>query len=257
MKIISCSITDNGKKRTHNEDAYICDDNLGIFTVADGMGGHAAGDVASKIAVNTIVQYMQETINDPDATPPFGTDANLSPDENHLKLAIQLANKKIYQQACSDKNYKGMGTTIVVLYFNNNYFNVAHVGDSRAYQIRDGEITLITEDHSWVNEQVRAGLMTKDDARTHYLKNIITRALGSKEEVVVDVQKIPVKENDYFLLCTDGLNNHVKDEEILAIIEESNYSLHKSVQRLLQTALDRGGEDNITLALLKCVKDGD
>jgi len=255
MKILSCSITDLGKKRIHNEDSYLSDDNLGLFIVADGMGGHAAGDVASKMAVETVIEYMNETIADPEITPPFGTDANLSTDENQLKLSIQLANKKIYQKASSDMNYKGMGTTIVVLYHRNNYLNVAHVGDSRAYHIRDGEIKLITEDHSWVNEQVQAGLMSKDDARNHYLKNIITRALGSKEEVAIDVQKVEIREDDFFLMCTDGLNNHVSDEEILEYIKESNYSLHKSTQKLVQVALDRGGEDNITLILLKCAKD--
>ncbi|MBU1626410.1 Stp1/IreP family PP2C-type Ser/Thr phosphatase [bacterium] len=255
MRILSCCKTDTGKKRTHNEDTHMCDDNLGLFIVADGMGGHAAGDVASKMAVETVAEYMKEALKDPDMTPPFGTDVNLSLDENHIKLAIQQANKKIYQHASSDRNFRGMGTTIVVLFHRNSHFNVAHVGDSRAYQIREGKITLITEDHSWVNEQVRAGLMSKDDARNHYLKNIITRALGSKEEVAIDIQKFEVKENDYYLLCTDGLNNHVSDDEILALIKEENYLLHNSVHKLVQIALDRGGEDNITLALLKCVTD--
>jgi serine/threonine protein phosphatase PrpC len=244
-----------GKKRAHNEDSFICDDNLGLFIVADGMGGHAAGDVASKIAVATVVEYMKESNRDPEMTPPFGMESNLTLEENHLKLSIQLANKKIYRHSSLDRNFKGMGTTIVVIYFKSEYINIAHVGDSRAYHIRDGAINLITEDHSWVNEQVRAGLMSKSDARTHHLKNIITRALGSKEDVAIDINKIKAKDGDYFLMCTDGLNTHVTDEEILETIIQTNYSLHQTVQKLIDTALKRGGEDNITLVFLKCVED--
>lgn len=231
--------TDVGRKRQHNEDsvAYIIpkDQELlthkgALFIVADGMGGHAAGEVASEIAVDTVCTLYYQ---DPDTDIPTS-----------LVRAIQYANAAIYQRATENEQHTGMGTTCVVAVLRESTAFVANVGDSRGYLVRRGQVRQITQDHSWVAEQVRMGQMSEEEARNHSMRNIITRSLGPFPEVEVDIFVEPVEEGDALLLCSDGLCGMVSDAEITSIVE--NFGPQESVYRLVECANEQGGIDNIT-----------
>lgn len=239
MKLFS--ITDVGKRREINEDyIYTSKEPVGnlpnLFMVADGMGGHNAGDYASKHAVEKVVEviegYTQET--DP---------------ENILQKAIDDANTYINKMARSDNSLKGMGTTLVAVTVDENYVTVANVGDSRMYIINDF-ITQITKDHSFVEEMVDMGEIDREAARTHPDKNIITRAIGVKEYVLVDFFDVTITEKEKFLLCTDGLTNMLKDSEIHRIISESA-DIEEAGKRLIEAANANGGRDNIAVVLVE------
>jgi PPM family protein phosphatase len=231
--------TDVGRKRQHNEDsvAYIIpkDQQLleskgALFIVADGMGGHAAGEVASEIAVDTVCTlYYQDA----------DTDIPLS-----LRRAIQYANATIYQRATENAQHSGMGTTCVAAVLRGTTAYIANVGDSRAYLVRKGHVRQISQDHSWVAEQVRMGQMTVEEAQLHSMRNIITRSLGPFPEVEVDVFVEQVEEGDAFVLCSDGLSGMISDDEITNIVE--HFGPQESVYRLVEYANAQGGMDNIT-----------
>ena len=240
-KVKVFSITDVGKRREVNEDyIYTSEKPVGnlpnLFMVADGMGGQNAGDYASRHAVEKVVEviecYTQET--DP---------------ENILQKAIDDANTYINKMAKSDKGLKGMGTTLVAVTIDENYVTVANVGDSRMYIINDF-ITQITKDHSLVEEMVDMGGIDRESARTHPDKNIITRAVGVKEYVLVDFFDVTITEKEKFLLCTDGLTNMLKDEEIHRIIRESA-DIEEAGKRLIEAANANGGRDNIAVVLVE------
>lgn len=231
--------TDVGRKRQHNEDsvAYIIPkdqqllENKGaLFIVADGMGGHAAGEVASEIAVDTVCTlYYQDA----------DTDIPLS-----IRRAIQYANATIYQRATENAQHSGMGTTCVAAVLRGTTAYIANVGDSRAYLVRKGHVRQISQDHSWVAEQVRMGQMTAEEAQLHSMRNIITRSLGPFPEVEVDVFVEPVEEGDAFVLCSDGLSGMISDDDITSIVEQ--FGPQESVYRLVDYANAQGGMDNIT-----------
>ncbi|MBN1336300.1 MAG: Stp1/IreP family PP2C-type Ser/Thr phosphatase [Deltaproteobacteria bacterium] len=241
MRITSCGITDVGIKRTNNEDAFLINDDLNLFVVCDGMGGHVGGEMASCIAVNTV----EEVLASMEALP-LGSNAEDTAEATREKLryAIRLAGKRIYDKANVEPEFKGMGTTVLVLLVQGSQAYVGHVGDSRAYLIRSDTIEQLTEDHSLVNEKVRAGLLTTEEARRHKLRNIITRSLGYQEEVDVDIQVRPVRQDDLFLLCTDGLSNLVDPAEMGETLR--TLALQPALKRLVDLACTRGGEDNIT-----------
>jgi serine/threonine protein phosphatase PrpC len=231
--------TDVGLKRQHNEDnvAYIIpkDPQMlakkgALFIVADGMGGHAAGEVASEIAVSTVstLYYQDDEDNAPEC----------------LLRSIKSANTVIFQTAMEQVEHNGMGTTCIAAVLLGNTVYIANVGDSRAYLVRRGQVRQISQDHSWVAEQVRAGVLTEAEARSHELRNMITRSLGSLPEVEVDIFTEMVEEGDALVMCSDGLCGMVSDKEILTIVER--YSLQESVYRLIERANARGGTDNIT-----------
>ncbi|BCL77817.1 serine/threonine-protein phosphatase [Ktedonobacteria bacterium brp13] len=231
--------TDVGRKRQHNEDsvAYIIpkDQELltqkgALFIVADGMGGHAAGEVASEIAVDTICTLYYQ---DPDI------DVHSS-----LSRAIFYANATIYQRATENEEHSGMGTTCVVAVMRGSTAFVANVGDSRGYLVRKGQVRQITQDHSWVAEQVRMGQMTEEEAHSHSMRNIITRSLGPFPEVEPDIFVEQLEEGDALVLCSDGLCGMVSDNEITTIVE--NFGPQESVYRLVECANEQGGIDNIT-----------
>lgn len=231
------SLTNIGLVRKANEDKYLADKNRGLFIVADGMGGHEAGEIASSLAIKTLDSYLTNEVI-------------VNEKGKSLWKAIRKANELIYQKAKLNNNCTGMGTTITAALFLDNILYIAHIGDSRAYLIRDNSIILLTKDHSLVGELLRQGELTESEASRHPHRNILTRALGTEPEVEIDLSEIDTKPGDLLLLCTDGLYNLVKDEEILQEVLNNGNDLKISVNQLVKTALDRGGMDNITVVLV-------
>jgi protein phosphatase len=252
MKIASCGITDIGRKRQKNEDSYLVNDKIQLYIVADGMGGHAGGEFASKIAVSTVEEIIKGNDVPVEAKQSYFTASDSESDEGKLRRAITQAGSKIVQRAIEDPDLRGMGTTATVLYFDDSKAYVAHVGDSRAYCVRGGQIIQITEDHSLVNEQLKSGLITEEEAKTHQLKNIITRSVGVQEEVEVDTIVWDVQAGDQYLLCSDGLSNMIQNHEMQQILTQ--HSTEESARRLVDLANERGGDDNITLILVSVLK---
>jgi protein phosphatase len=250
MRIESRSVTDVGRKRTANEDSYCVNDEVGLYVVADGMGGHAHGEVASRVAVETIEEFIKLTAGDSDVTWPYGIDDQLSLNGNRLKTSIRFANQKLLEHAKAQADCEGMATTVVAVLVEDTIAEVAHVGDSRLYLVRDGELRGVTSDHSWVNEQVQSGVIDSDQARNHPLRNVVTRALGGKPDLEVDVQAFELRPGDRLLLCSDGLTSMVNDEEILRVMLAGDGGVDQ-VEELVEAANRGGGEDNITTILLK------
>jgi PPM family protein phosphatase len=251
MKITYKAISDVGRKRTANEDTYTADGDLNLFIVADGMGGHAAGEVASKVAVESIQDFIRYTSNDKEITWPYEFDESLTMAGNRLKSAIQIAHAKVLEVTAQKKEFQGMATTVVSLLMDDAKAQVAHVGDSRAYLIREDKLIQLTSDHSWVNEQLRTGAITSQQARNHPYRNIVTRALGGPNPVDVDVSEEPMQDGDIILLCSDGLNTMLSDEQILETVRDNRDDLDKACQALISLANENGGEDNVTAILVK------
>lgn len=224
--------TNVGKVRKNNEDSLIVIEPE-IFVVADGMGGQAAGEIASKILVDTAKNFL------PLLPEPL--------DEEILTKSILKANAKILQTARENKNYRGMGTTATMLHFYKNRAYYAHIGDSRLYRVRNKKLEQITEDHSYVETLVRRGELTPEEARVHPMKNILTQAVGADENISVDSGSLRLDTEDNFLLCTDGLTNMVMDEDILKILLESE----NPADDLINSALNNGGHDNISVIVVK------
>jgi len=253
MTVRSFAVTDVGLRRSHNEDNYYADDKLKLYLVADGMGGHAAGEVASRLAVQAIEDFVSRAEKDPDMTWPFGIDETLSEYENVLLSAVKVANQMICRVASEKPEMMGMGTTIAGARIFKNQASIFNVGDSRVYRIRDGEIAQLTTDHSWVNEQLQRKMITEEEARTHRWKNVITRALGNKNTIEVDLKTVPLHKGDILVLCTDGLSGMVPDPEILATISAHKDDLEGACRDLVAKANAAGGHDNITVVLVKYV----
>ncbi|MBN2359822.1 MAG: Stp1/IreP family PP2C-type Ser/Thr phosphatase [Deltaproteobacteria bacterium] len=247
MKILSWGMTDVGRKRDHNEDNYGCFDDMKLYVVADGMGGHAAGEMASSIAVRTIEQRMiaGRDVIDPNAV--YGGPIEESPVPKLLADAVREACSEIFRKAQTAREYGGMGTTTTALLFHGKHAFVAHVGDSRAYLLRHGKILQLSEDHSLVNEQLRAGIITEAQARTSRFKNIITRSVGVEEDVAVDLVAVETQQHDTYVLCSDGLANLVNDLEIGETVTENFF--RQAPELLVDMANGRGGDDNITVVV--------
>jgi protein phosphatase len=250
MKVLQAGLSDVGRKREHNEDSFVVVPEDHLYVVADGMGGHAAGEVASRIAVNAIADFIASTRKDAEITWPYEYDTTLSVASNRLKTAIRLANQKIIDTIAQRRELEGMGTTLVSILLSEGVACVGHVGDSRAYIVRDGQLTQLTGDHSWVNEQVKLGFLTKDDALRHPFRNVVTRALGSKEDVLVDLIEKPLQPGDTLLLCSDGLNTMVDDPSILDSCIQSAGDPEHAAKSLIEKANEHGGEDNVTVVIL-------
>ncbi len=252
MKIRYAAKTDVGMKRNHNEDYFSLIEDEQLFIVADGMGGHASGEVASKLAAETVGEFYQRT-KDEDATWPYKMDRSLSYIENRLACGIKLANYRIFEAACRDLRFKGMGTTIVTSLIQGDKIYVAHVGDSRCYRIRNGGISQITRDHSLLEDYKEAKPdMTEEEQRNFPHKNVITRALGMRDTVQVDIKPHQIMDGDFYLMCSDGLSGMVEDPHILKIVANGK-SLERVVAELVDTANRAGGTDNITTLILQCV----
>jgi PPM family protein phosphatase len=251
MKITYKAVSDVGRKRKGNEDSLFVNPEQHLFVVADGMGGHAAGEIASKVAVDSINEFVCLTGGDEEITWPFGLDENISYDGNRLKTAIRYANRKVLEATKEKSEYEGMATTVAAVLVDGDSGNIGHVGDSRVYLMRDGEITQLTSDHSWVNEQIQSGVISPDQARTHPLRNVVTRALGGKPDLQVDMQLHKIKSGDVLLLCSDGLTTMITDEEISRLVGDAGRDVDKAAQSLVTSANAKGGEDNITVLLLR------
>lgn len=242
-------LTDVGRARKHNEDCYEIDRDRLLFVVADGMGGHSHGEVASRIAVDTIRDFIQhDNSTDPlsDAT---SSDGSFHEHSRRLRRAVRLAHDQVLDAIHQDGALQGMGTTVVGLLLRDRTAALAHVGDSRAYRVRSGGMSQLTQDHTWVHEQVKAGYLSEEQARHHPLKNVVTRALGSDKEVLVDLQELEVEPGDLYLICSDGLTTMLDDAEILRLVQ-SGGSLDETCRRLVAEANARGGLDNVTVILV-------
>ena len=251
MKLRYKGVTDVGRRREANEDCFAVVPEDGLFIVADGMGGHAAGEVASRLAVSAIADFIASTRRDAEITWPFEYDTTMPMEGNRLKTAIRLANQRILDTINHKKDLEGMGTTLVSAIVSDSRAWVGHVGDSRAYLIRDGVLSQITSDHSWVNEQVKLGYLTRNDATHHPFRNVVTRALGSKDDVVVDLCEQGLRPGDYLLLCSDGLNTMIEDDAIREIVMQFDGDVEAGARALIARANDNGGDDNVTVVLIK------
>ena len=244
--------TDAGLRRTSNEDSYSTRPDIGLFIVADGMGGHVAGEVASRVAVESIAAFVEESANaDPNRTWPFPFEPELSFEANRLKTAFRLANRRIASAIADSQDLRGMATTASAVLHGARASCVAHIGDSRVYVLRDKQLRQLTEDHSWVEEQVRAGTMTPAAARQHPWRNVVTRALSGGEDPEIDVVEITPRAGERYLLCSDGLFGVVPDEKIADILADEIGTLEDICRRLIDAANAAGGPDNITAMILQ------
>ncbi len=252
FEIEAWGATDVGMKRRLNEDVFLIDHELGMYLVADGMGGHAAGEVASRVAAEKIVDTFRQSLGKGGETWPGHWDADLSADANRMIDSILAGHYEVTQAMEDDAELKGMGTTVVVAYHPPGGKNlvICHVGDSRAYRLRGGRLALLTSDHSWVHEQVAAGFLSDDAARTHPLKNVVTQALGGSSEPKVDILETEISKGDLYLLCSDGLNSMLMDEEISEIARQPG-TLEEICSRLIFAANQKGGNDNISVVLVR------
>ena len=247
MKILAHGLSDKGLSRTNNEDSFYSDKDLGLFIVADGMGGHSAGEVASRMAVEALSGYIRKSCAG--GEPLIGrSKSGRSDASNRLVSGIRLAHQVVCEAAKTNRSWKGMGTTIVAALADGDRLSIAHVGDSRAYLVRSGTISQLTDDHSVVAEQVRQGLLSKEEAEVSEYRNLLTRALGSDEALEIDVTEIGIIDGDRLLLCSDGLSTMVADDEVLMIIASDDLP-ESACTRLVDEANNNGGRDNITVVV--------
>jgi protein phosphatase len=238
--------TNVGMKRDHNEDSFFLPVNERLAIVADGMGGHASGEVASRMAVDAIVGYFRETESEQQITWPFKVDRGHNQDVNRMTTAIKLANLRIFEEAERKPECHGMGTTVVAALFLDDVLVIGHVGDSRLYRVREGAIDQITEDHSLLNDYVRMKRLSESEIAAFPHKNVIVRALGMKASIEVDIFIEQPRLGDLYVLCSDGLSGMISDTEIGGLAVEEG-DLDKLCERLIATANENGGVDNITV----------
>jgi len=248
MGLIAAGSTDVGCVRKHNEDSFLVDRELGLFVVADGLGGHAAGEVASQIVVETVGRFVGETL-EKDRTWPVEYDPSLSYDGNRLKVAMLLSDQAIAEDIRRNPERETMGSTVVAGLFHGSRITLAHVGDSRAYILGPTGIRQVTRDHSWVAEQVANGILTPSEARVHPFRNVITQALGNGGDLEVEVQELELSLSERLLLCSDGLSGMIGDRQIWDIVEKAG-NIDSALAELIETARASGGEDNITAILV-------
>ncbi len=232
----STGLSHPGRKRRRNEDAWVC--NAPLFAVADGMGGARGGEIASRVAATALGESVDGS------------------GESRVVALIQEANRQVYERAREDSDASGMGTTITVALFENGIVSIGHVGDSRAYLIRDRKVDQLTEDHSLVAELVRSGRLSPEEAVTHPQRSVITRALGTDPDVDVDAFSVEAKPGDLFLICSDGLTAMVDDETILDVVERQRDDLDAAAKELIAAANRNGGDDNITVVFFEVVEEG-
>lgn len=254
VTIESAGITDIGRRRDQNEDSLIIDDGMGLYVVADGMGGHKAGEVASKLVVETIRDYIKQNQSDGQTEELAKVDPSLSKEARQLLAGIHLSNRVVHQTSLSNEAYKGMGSTVSAVYFTNKTFIVANVGDSLIYLIRDGEIELLSVPHTLMAEQTKldpenAELLWSD------FKHVLTRAMGVDASVKADINEVPFFKNDILVISSDGLTDKASPEEILELVY--NRRSDKACRGLVDLANSRGGDDNITAIVLKVKSVGD
>jgi PPM family protein phosphatase len=250
LRIDAGGQTDQGLVRQNNEDAYKIEAALDLYVLSDGMGGMAHGEMASALAVETIVSHCEEAVNNR-TTPLFWEPRpDLSEQTNRLGSAVTLANRKIFDAAAAQPGLRGMGATIVAAWISDQRLSLVHVGDSRAYLLRAGSLTQLTADHSLVAEHVRRGIMTPQEAETSQLQSVLMKALGIEEQVQADADEQILLEGDILLLCSDGLTRMVTDPEIASTLLTVEPA-HDAAKRLVELANDYGGEDNVTAIVVR------
>jgi protein phosphatase len=245
MKLTAFALTDVGRRRESNEDDFLLEAGRGVYAVADGMGGHAAGEIASHLAIDTLREMLG---GDGPAGDPMSTEDAAE----RLREAVVEANRRICESIRQHEERRGMGTTVVALVHSGEDAVVGHVGDSRGYLLRGDELLRMTSDHSWVNEQVKLGLMNDDTAQRHPMRNIVTRALGSRPDVAVDLTSVTAQPGDVFLLCSDGLNTMLTDDQIHEILSANRHDPEVACRSLVEAANRHGGEDNVTVVVARC-----
>jgi protein phosphatase len=248
VTIESAGISDIGRRREQNEDSLFFDDGLGLYVVADGMGGHNAGEVASNLVAETIRDYIKQNHSDAQVEEQVNVDANLSKEARRLLAGIHLSNRIVHETALSNEAYRGMGSTVSAVYFTEKTFIVANVGDSLIYLIRDGEIELLSVPHTLIAEQTE---LDPENAELLWgdFKHVLTRAMGVEESVKADINEVPFFKNDILVISSDGLTDKATPEEILELVY--NRRSDKACQGLVDLANARGGDDNITAIVLK------
>lgn len=243
--------THQGLVRPTNEDGLYHDVDLGLFVVADGMGGHSAGEVASRLALESVHTFIRRTRDDEEFTWPFGVDVRLSFDANRVRTALRLANRRAFQVSESGVEFAGMGTTIVTALITGTRLTYAAVGDSRLYSFRDHTLARLTEDDSWIATlRTREPDLDDEQLRRHPLRHVITKAIGTLADTDVEIHERALAPGDVLLLCTDGLHDLVTDDEIQEMLA-ARTSLEVSVERLIARALEAGGRDNVTALLVR------
>jgi len=245
MSIEIVARTDIGRVRTHNEDSIRGEKSIGLAVLADGMGGCKAGEVASKMAVNTILEKL---------CTPLKTISRYATKRYHsvlLEQAVLKANQAIHHQAKQENNYQGMGTTVVAVLFHNDFLSVAHVGDSRLYRLRGSDFCQLTKDHSLLQEMIDCGFYTPEQAKNSPNKHILTQALGLEQLVTIETQEYKILEQDIYLLCSDGLSDMLEETDMYNILKNQNNSLEQAAHSLINAANEKGGEDNISLILVR------
>ncbi|MBM4395480.1 MAG: Stp1/IreP family PP2C-type Ser/Thr phosphatase [Deltaproteobacteria bacterium] len=251
MKLRFAGRTDVGRKRSHNEDRYLVQPEDDLFVVCDGMGGHASGEIASQLACDEVGGFFRTSRGDGDITWPYKPDKRLNEYESRLSVGIRWANFRVFEKASSSLQFKGMGTTCVSIHMANGSCAIAHVGDSRAYRIRDGAIEQMTEDHSLLNDYKKLAQLSEEEIKNFPHKNIIVRALGMKETVLVDTRVEEMRSGDVYLLCCDGLSGEVEDPEMLESVQAARGDLDRACADLIDRANRHGGRDNITVVLVQ------
>ncbi len=250
MKLNSSGRTHVGMKRAHNEDSLRLCREENLFIVADGMGGHASGEVASQMSVETLAEFFRATAEDDEITWPYKMDKERRYDENRVVTGIKLSNRRIFESASRDARLKGMGTTIVATFFTGDACYIGHVGDSRVYRYRNNELVLLTEDHSLLNDYIKMRQLTPEEIEAFPHKNVIVRALGMKETVQVDVTHERPEPGDVYLLCSDGLSGMLSDARMAEMMANDD-DLDSLCERLIDAANQAGGTDNITVILVR------
>jgi PPM family protein phosphatase len=215
------------------------------------MGGHNAGEVASKMAIETLESFIQKSHNEKEITWPYGLETDLSFDGNRLKTAIKLANKRVYKAADNREDYTGMGTTVVAALVSDNVATIGSAGDSRCYLFRDGTITQLTRDDSWVSAAWAEGILSTDEIDRHPLRNVITKAVGAKDNIEIDVVEHALASGDVICLCSDGLHAMMSDEDILRVVTPFPGSLEEAARKLVDAANEAGGKDNVSVVLVR------
>jgi protein phosphatase len=243
--------TDVGRRRKINEDSLLVSPESKLYAVCDGMGGHNAGEVASRMAIETLAAFVEKSEHEKEITWPWGLDASLSFDANRLKTAIRLANARVFQAAGNREELTGMGTTVVAAIVSGNAMTVSSAGDSRCYLVRGGQLQQLTRDDSWVSAALGEGILNSDDVERHPLRNVITKAVGARDTIDVEVVEKVLQTGDVVVLCSDGLHGMVSDEQLTHLLVPPADSLEETAGRLVDAANEAGGRDNVTVVVLR------
>lgn len=250
MQLTSAALTDRGRVRRRNEDAFIAEEDLGLFAVVDGMGGHVGGEIASRTVADAVLEFIRDSHLNPEGAWPFPVDPALTQSANRLQVAIRIANRKLSELVHEDAVAEGAGATISAALFEGDRLIVSNVGDCRAYLARDKRMSQITQDHSVVAEQVRRGLLSPDEAARHPMRHVITRAVAGRPDVAIDTWEIQVKAGDRVLLCSDGVHGSVHLRELSRIVCHNAADLATLCKRIIDSANSHGGSDNATVVLI-------